>query len=348
MMNSPMTEKYTVTIPTSLNLQNTITFCKDLFKLPEYSTINFDFKWMKHVEPFGLAYTSSIIKQFAVSRPNTKFTAENFQKHHYPAHMGFFQAFGLDFGKNPGQATGSSTYIPLTIMEVDDIKNRALQRNISIGDEIENEANKLAKVLVQTRDEKLIEALTYSFREIMRNVVEHSNSQVIEFCAQYWPTKNKVELVVLDLGIGVNKALSNNPYLTLANDRDALQLALMPGISGKMYKGIRKETYNPWQNSGFGLYMTNRLARMGGSFFIASGQSGVLLEQGSKKDLDVHFNGTALRMVVNTGLLGDLGQHLERFKREGYLIANSLKNIGQLEASTASMMLSKDFYFDNS
>lgn len=75
----------------------------------------------------------------------------------------------------------------------------------------------------------------------------------------------------------------------------------------------------------------------------ASGESGILLEQGSKQDLSVSFNGTVLRMVVNTGLLGDLERHLERFKKEGYDFAKSLGNICQIEASTASMMLLKDF-----
>ena len=75
----------------------------------------------------------------------------------------------------------------------------------------------------------------------------------------------------------------------------------------------------------------------------ASGESGILLEQGSKQDLSVSFNGTVLRMVVNTGLLGDLERHLERFKKEGYDLAKSLGNICQIEASTASMMLLKDF-----
>lgn len=337
---------YTIVVPPRLTLQKAIEFCDSFHDVPVSEEIIFDFNFLKYIEPFGMAYVSCQIKNFVNDRTRknkTVFKAKNHEKHSYMAHMGFFKAFGLNFGNSPGQAFGSSTYIPLTIIDIGSIKSQALSVNKSVGDIVEGEAESLAKMLIRSESGELLDTLTYSLREIMRNVVEHSNSQVLEFCAQFWPTKNKVEIVVLDLGVGIKESLSNNPYLTLNCDRDAIQLSLLPGISGKMYKGVKKNHYDVWQNSGFGLYMTSRIARAGGSFFIGSGEAGILLELGTKSDITLKFKGTALRMVINTSRLIDLKTQLDKFRKEGYEVSKELNNLGQIESSTASMMLSRDF-----
>ncbi|MDE4586293.1 hypothetical protein HUW66_012250, partial [Staphylococcus epidermidis] len=109
----------------------------------------------------------------------------------------------------------------------------------------------------------------------MRNVVEHSDSKVIEYCAQYWPSYDRVEITISDNGIGMKKSLSKNPYIEADNDSEAIQLALMPSISSKNFKGARINTRNPWHNSGFGLYMISRICKLGGSFLICSGDHAI-------------------------------------------------------------------------
>lgn len=291
-----------------------------------------------------MAFVAAEIARFRKSRPDSQFAADNYKHHTYAAHMGFFKAFGLDYGNSPGEASGSSTYIPLTIIEVDEIQQRALDSYEHVGDIIENESNKLAKILTRQQEGELVDTLTYSFREIMRNVVEHSKSPVLEYCAQYWPTQNKVEMAVLDAGIGIRKSLAYNPHLELSSDREAIQLALMPSISGKMFKGVRRRSNDVWQNSGFGLYMTNRLCRNGGNFFICSGTSGILLSPSDKSDFQTTFQGTALRMVMNTNNMRDLRERLETYKKQGDLTAREFSSGTPIIPSVASTMLSKDFH----
>ncbi|TDR31968.1 hypothetical protein [Hydromonas duriensis] len=336
-----------MTVPRSLSLQNAIDFCNTFWDISdEVDEIVFDFRFLEHIEPFGMAYVSSQISEVykCQSKRGVRFKAQNYKEKSYLAHMGFFKAFGLDFGKSPGQAGGSSSYLPLTIINIEDIKKEAFEKGEAIGNLIEAKSSSLARMLIRADSGELFDTLTYSLREVMRNVVEHSNSSVLEFCAQFWPTKNKVEIVVLDLGVGIKNSLSNNPYLSMSCDRDALQLSLLPGVSGKMYKGVKKNHNDVWQNSGFGLYMTSRIARTGGEFFIASGKSGLLLKLGQKINFDlVGFSGTVLRMVINTSSLKDLKSQLKKFKNEGYCIASELKNWECIESSVASMMLSRDF-----
>lgn len=341
-----MKKEKTIILPSSLTLINAINFCNSLWLQEEVEKFVFNFKYLGHVEPFTMAYVSAEIKRFGELRSSqgVKFEAVNFKNNSYAAHMGFYKAFGLQYGNEPGEASGSSRYIPLNILNVNELKQEAIDSYEYVGQIIEERSNELAKMLTQEDNTDLVETLTFSFREIMRNVVEHSESEVLEFCAQYWPTQHKVEIVVLDSGIGIKESLLRNPFLTINDDREAIQLSLMPSISGKMYKGVKKDKKNVWQNSGFGLYMTNRICRDGGSFFICSNGAGLLLTKGKKQDISTSFRGTAIRMIIDTRNVSDLTKRLEKYRDVGHRVAQSISESGSyIEASVASMMLSKDF-----
>lgn len=290
-----------------------------------------------------MAYVANEMKRFRESKADVRFTALNYKDHTYAAHMGFFQAFGLTHGNTPGQASGSSTYIPLTLLNVAGIQQEAAQRFVNPGDIIEEKASQIAQLLVRQPEGNLVDTLTFSIREIMRNVVEHSGSEFIEYCGQYWPSQNLVEVAILDVGQGVRYGLRNNPFLNIACDRDALHLALLPGISGKMYRGVKKRPNDAWQNSGFGLYMTSRICRAGDSFFIASDGAGLLLDHTGKHDRVTSYRGTALRLRFNTQTLTNYDEMLARFRREGFAAAKQFSGDQAVEPSIASTMLARDF-----
>jgi len=332
-----------IQIPTNLNLNDSVKFCNKLWRLGDYDKVTFDFNGLTHVEPFTMAYISTELQRFCSTRSQCEYFADNFEHHSYAAHMGFFKAFGLEHGNAPGEARGSNSYIPLTILKVEDLTQKAQELYEPVGNIIEQESNRLAKVLTHEDDGDIVDTLTYSFREIIRNVIEHSDSKVLTYCAQYWKTRHTVELVVLDSGIGIRTALSSNPNYKNCTDREAIQYSLLPAVSGKFFKGVKRQTSNVWQNSGFGLYMTNRLCRNGGSFFICSGNSGLLLNATGKIDYETSYQGTALRMVMELTNMKDLKTKLERFKKEGYDIASQYSQGTPIEASAASMMLSRDF-----
>ncbi len=177
----------------------------------------------------------------------------------------------------------------------------------------------------------------------IRNVVEHSGSEIIEYCAQYWPSKNLVEFAVLDTGHGIMHGLSANPFLNIKDERDALHLALLPGVSGKMYKGVKRRKNDEWQNSGFGLYMTSRICRNGGDFFIASNDRSVFLDSRSKKDLECRYKGVALRLRINTSNISTYSDMLARYRDEGFAAAKKFSGQDAIEPSVASTMLARDF-----
>lgn len=334
-----------IPVPRSLDLPSALSFSVALGKMEQADEFVFDFASTQHVEPFPLLLVSSEIQRLVSRFEGTKTACTNFKHMTYPGHMGFFQAFGLDFGKAPGEANGSKRYIPLKIFRCDQLRTSAAEKSIEVGDEVESESQHMAAMLCGTDSGPIYDTLTYSVREMIRNVVEHSEANQFGICAQYWPTKNRVEVAILDRGIGLRASLQNNPHLDASDDKRAINYALMPAVSGKAFKGARKKQRGHWANSGFGLYMTSRICRNGGTFFVASGNTGMLLTKKTeaKRYFDCNFTGTAIRMVVKTDQIADLRDTLETYRNEGYQIQSRYKEIVNIDPSSASLMLSEDF-----
>jgi hypothetical protein len=215
----------------------------------------------------------------------------------YAAHMGFFKGCNIHLGKKPGEAKGSPTYLPIT--KIDD-------PGLLHGSEIEQRSLQLARQLTQRQEGGLVKTLQYSFTEIIRNVAEHAQSPDYWLCAQYWPSRGEAEIALMDSGRGLRASLSQNPIIRpqLVDDREAIKYALMPGISGIMWNGKPQRDDDIWQNSGFGLYMNYRICTEGGSFFIASGNTGLHCEKGSEHhSMEYHLPGVALRLRMRAETL---------------------------------------------
>jgi len=331
--------------PDNSSLDAILSFCDKLFSIPDDHKVIIDFSKMGRIEPFSMIYVAKILRDYSKRNIHKCIWCSNYQNKDYAAHMGFFKAFNLDYGKSPGEAFGSTTYLPVTRWNLSDIKQEAQNNWEPVQEVIERRSEELATKLTQQKSGNLVETLTYSLREILRNVVEHSNSYTLWYCAQYWPSYQKAEIAILDSGIGIKESLKGNPFLSINTHADAIQQALLPGISGKYFKGRRINKNDPWHNSGFGLYMTSRLCRNGGEFFICSGNHGILLNEYGKKhfELNHYFQGTAVKMVLSINKLRKLSDMLSSFREEGFKIAKEIKGIGHISASMASLMLSKDF-----
>lgn len=334
----------TIMMPASFKVSSALKFLSYIEKLEEEEEYIFDFRSVGHTSPFGLLMVSDAISSFRRRQLFFSSKCANHERLGYQAHMGFFKACEFEKGAPQAEASGSGNYVPITHLSVDEILDEADREFIPVGVVVEKYANKLSEVLTRSTHGNLYDVLSYSIREIMRNVVEHSSSKQIKFCAQYWPTKNRVHVAILDNGRGIKESLSENPNLDMATDLEALKMSLMPGISGRMFKGVRKEKYNPWQNSGYGLYMTSRLATSGGSFFIVSGNAGYGITSQSAVEIPISgFAGTAINISIDTSRLGELSSRLHEFDREGREIAKLLDAADSRGASIASLMIKTKF-----
>lgn len=335
-----------IQIPRSLNLIDTIRFVDHIFSLPVEAKYDFDFQQLRWIEPFSLLYLSFCINAFVKLRSESEIFASNYNATdacNYAGHMGFFKSFGLNAGKFPGEACGSMSYIPIEIFNIQQWQEEANKQRKYIGEIIESHSRELAQVLTRQKKGDLIDTLEFTLREIIRNVAEHSGAPQVGFAAQFWPTKQLVELAILDSGMGFKESLSDNPYLDKEmTDSAALTYALLPGISGKMYKGKPKDPYDEWQNSGFGLYMASEICRHGGSFFACSGGAGTLLRGTTKRNFDIKVPCTAIRLRLATKMIQPTAKSLTTYHTKGEKVAKEIYG-ANISASVASTMLTRDF-----
>lgn len=336
----------TLPIPAKLTLDTALAFTHQIGSQPvDLKFLNLDFSKFARVEPFGMLVVAHGIRQFKKRASQTIIVATGLPQNEaegYASHMGFFKACDIQLGKNPGQAKGSARYLPITYQSTAELADAGEH----LGTNIQRLSLKLAQMLTQQTSGALVDTLTYSFREIIRNVAEHSQSPDFAYCAQYIYTDGTVEIALIDQGIGLCTSLANNPFVQphLASDQDALKYALMPGISGKAFKGASQNADDIWGNSGFGLYMNYRLCNEGGSFFLASGEAGLHRERGD--DNRYHtctLPGVALRLRLNANNLKNLDEMLKRFAKEGETVAHKFSEGAVPDTSRMSKMIRDDF-----
>jgi len=178
---------------------------------------------------------------------------------------------------------------------------------------------------------------------MIRNVFEHSGADRVFYCAQYWPAKQKVEVCLLDRGMGIKESLGTNPNFRFRSDKEAVEMSLWPGVSGKTHLKPRSEN---WANSGYGLYMTSRLSRHGGNFTMASGNACIVLSRELRKlNFSTSLQGTAIRMNFDVTQIGSVTDRLNQFRREAVDISKKFGGVRSHNPSYMSMVLRRDFSF---
>lgn len=253
---------------------------------------------------------------------------------------------GFGYGREIGDADGHGDYIPITKLSYQDLMRSPDDKYEETGDLVQRVADEVASVIARDRPlhREIQDVLSYSIREVMRNVFEHSESDSLYYCAQYWPRSNKVEFALADFGVGIRRGLGANPNFRFKTDKEAIEYSLLPSVSGKTHLPRRSST---WFNSGYGLYMTNRLARNGGNFAISSGSSAIHLSQKTKTNFITSFPGTALRFNMDVNKVGDVQARLSEFRKEGALIARDIAGSGNRPPSAMSLLLRRDFTIRN-
>ena len=105
--------------------------------------------------------------------------------------------------------------------------------------------------------------------ELVRNVIEHSNSPVGAFiCAQYFKDKQRVSIGIADTGVGIMKSMTHNHIAE--SHLDAILLALRPGITG-----TTKRIGGTEANAGAGLFFTRNIAKALQNYFVIYSGTGM-------------------------------------------------------------------------
>lgn len=331
----------TLDLPGS-QLAETLRFAKELDYYSNHDRLIINIKPKMFFSPFSMLFLAAKIKKFTQKCPGTTLIFNGWDLCPYLSHMGFFDMCGFVHGKDVGAAWGSANYLPITRITRDSFYVENVDKYEELPDLIQRHVDEVSRILVRNNPDSknIFDVLSYSIREMFRNVFEHSESDSLLFCAQYWPKSNKVEFSVVDFGVGIRKGLATNPNFRFKTDKEAIEYSLLPSVSGKTHE--RRVSSN-WFNSGYGLYMTNRLARNGGSFVIASGDSAIHMTKKTKYNYQTSFAGTALRVNLNVDEIGGVQARLNEFRKDGQVIASKISGSGNRPPSAMSLLLRRDY-----
>jgi hypothetical protein len=332
----------TICLPTKSDLASTLGFARNLDEYVRHKKLIVDFGEKRFFSPFSMLFIASKFKSLRAKNLSQHLEPKGHKAHTYLAHMGFFHMCGFDFERGMGEALGNDNYLPITRLERNSLYVAPTDRHEVLQNLIERRAEKLALVIARDKQKNtdLFDALSYSIREVMRNVFEHSQARSLYYCAQYWPKSNKVEFAIADFGIGIRRGLGENPNFRFDTDKQAIEYSLLPSVSGKTHLPRRSDD---WHNSGYGLYMTNRLARNGGSFLLASGETAVNLSRKTKGNYETSFPGTALRFNLDVNEIGSVQERLAQFRKEGAEMAKTISGSGNRPPSAMSLLLRRDY-----
>lgn len=259
-----------------------------------------DFSGIKWAYPYGSLICAETIRQMVAFRRQRGLRTAYLNKGvtlspipdacNYLRHIGFFRHIGFPFGNAPGEAVGGSSYFPLTVIKSVEFGVRLPTKKFA--EAIRTKSYGLASMLFNTDEAR--ELLAYCFREIIRNVFEHSGVSRCTIMAQKYG-KRYVEIAIVDTGCGILSSLDTAyPDLDAAS---ALSRAIEPGISSTRRDGLRGNGIN----TGFGLYVLSELGNQHGNFAIWSGDCQLsVFNNGKSFEARPHVNGTAVKIYVDT------------------------------------------------
>jgi hypothetical protein len=297
-----------------------------------------DFSILSFARPFATLLVADGLRAFVRERKRRGlttqvrakgiFVGERQSAISYLGHIGFFEYVGVEFGNAPGEARGGPTYLPLSVIRREALEAEAHGRDLQ--DVVFEKSRHLAEMVFD--DESQQDLLAYCFREVIRNVFEHAETDSCTVMAQkYWG--DQVEVAIADSGRGIQASLGDEyigrPPLV------ALEDAIKPGVT--RVKGAQQS--GRWDNTGFGLYVTSRLGRDTGAFTLAS--SGALL---SLSGVGVHtdmvpVDGTAIRLLASTSEAEYFPNRLQQIVDQGE--AELAQRIGQLRPASSVTRMSK-------
>lgn len=231
-------------LPNSAFLGNIDPFLSGIdFSEPDRLTITANKKWIS-VHPVVL----SMVAALGLKISSKKVICETLEakSRHYLERMGLFRFLGLDSGMKIVEHEPAGRFVPLT----------------QIRSSAELTAFVTEVVPLLHLDPVQAEPIRYIISELVRNVLEHAESEIgAILCAQFYPKSNTIRMGIVDIGVGIKKTI--NVSYDAKTDLDAIHLALVPGITG-----TTRLPGGTDYNAGAGLFFIKSIAKVNREHFM--------------------------------------------------------------------------------
>ena len=225
--------------------------------------------------------------------------------------MGFWETLEPASHREEGKTHVKARTIAVSSVKTEDIKLEARRKHREDGDIVVELSERLAELLTQSVDDELETTVAYAVRELIRNIVEHSEAPIGWYCAHYDEENDFVEIAILDEGIGIAESLRRSQKYDVPSDFHAIELATEKGITKsrpmpRLKTVSGEDTGSRYENSGWGLYVLRKLAEDAGSIVIISNDAAVEYDKSGRKDRLFNFSGTCVQLRIKPSLLHNL------------------------------------------
>jgi len=257
-------------IPNSISLTN----FESVFKNNDFNFSDNNIEISFHpsyiaMHPIGLAFYAAIGDYIRINNCKKK-ASMNYKITSIPylQRMGLFRSLGFSDIKEIRIHEESGRFIPL--------------KKIKNSEELNTFIKEVDPILHTSRENS--RSIKHVFSEIIRNVIEHSESKLgANVCATYNKKRKKISIGISDAGIGLKNSLIKNHKVI--SYRDALILALTPGISG-----TTPRIGGTSENAGAGLFFTKCIAQSTRNHFIIYSGDSLYKLLSTPKDISIQFH----------------------------------------------------------
>lgn len=202
-------------------------------------------KWIS-VHPLVISMTVALAEEIRLTGGEIKCKEFNAKSRSYLLRMGLIDALNPNHGIQIDERESSGRFIPA--------------RKILSSEQLNQFIIDMVPLLHTTPEQAF--PIKYVMSELVRNALEHSQSSIGAIVsAQYFKKTNRISIGVADRGIGIRGGM--NKSYSLGTDREAISMALRPGITGTTTK-IGGTEYN----AGAGLFFTKSIAKISRDFFL--------------------------------------------------------------------------------
>lgn len=212
------------------------------FSDPSKLQITTHSKWIT-VHPANLALTAALA--IKAGKQNTEIIGKIPDTGRYLDRMGLYK---LTETKSPfeyNKKESAGRFVPISVIKTAKDQSRFISEMIP---------------LLHLSEQSTM-VIKYIIGELVRNVLEHAFSDDgAVVVAQYYKKTNRISIGICDTGIGIWKSMLENWHPK--TDLDAIELSLMPGITGT----TRREGGTS-ENAGAGLFFIKSIAKITRSYF---------------------------------------------------------------------------------
>lgn len=130
----------------NLTFNNALKFANELSQLELEEGEEFDFSNVHNCDPFPMLLTSTVIRQLRKNSGIKQCRALHCDNS-YAEHMRFYKAIGINQGRELSENYGNNNYLPITKLEIDDLRNDGIKNLEKIQEVIVKKSKLMARVL---------------------------------------------------------------------------------------------------------------------------------------------------------------------------------------------------------